>query len=941
MMKIQIDNDLYDRQMRTYGLEASTKILNSSVMIIGLGKGLGTEIGKNLSLCGIKNLYLFDDNDINTDDLKTGYYYSDDDINNRGDVLVNKFKELNTNVLISKVNTHKLNQNVTILINQCIDYVTELSEYCRIKNSKLIVLYSGGLSGVIFVDAGLNYTINDLTGENIDSVQIASISKTGLVKCSPNATHNFQSNDTIRFENIQGLNITDFYKEWKINVINNTTLQLLAFDSNLDFKIINATAVYVNKSVIISHKTFTDQILNPSISSTNNIEYSKNLIKTYLQIYKNNLIKNMPFVWSNAINTFMDYNNIILKDQAKFFNIELISVVSIMGSLVASEAIKLITNKYIPINQWFTWTDTTLLPMCQPIKYNLDSSYSILFGDEFEKKLNESKIFIVGSGAIGCEYLKNFAFMNVCNNSIGKIILTDYDHIEKSNLNRQFLFRSSDIGHSKSMIAAQTIKTINSKLNIITFNEKVGSDNINFTNRIFEENLTCVFNALDNINARKFMDDQCFKNNIPLFESGTNGTKGNTQPIIPFITETYSASSDPEYDKTYPICTIKSFPNEIHHIVHWAMDDFEIFNSMPITINNWLNNKNYLTDLSNNDKSIAIYEIYNFIIQYKMDNIQSFLHYSINLFIEKFYINIKKLLEIHKPDDEISPGVPFWSAGKRCPQPIKLDSSNKLHLDYIESTIRILMNIFNYNYTFIIEDLIKDIDLYLLTINYDKDILPIENNNEDKLIAINNVNDCKLKILNPQIFNKDDKTTWHIQWITSISNLRALNYDITPETEYNIKGIAGRIIPAIATTTSLVAGLITLEFLKYILNNTSNIYKSTFINLAEPIIIYSDPIDAPTIDICGEKINSWHKFEYKINGTLKEFKDYYEKLFKQKINMIVYGTCILYADFIQEELNNKLFDITKNIDNNSGKIMLTLVAEEETIELPLITLVRC
>ena len=947
MTNYQFDNDLYDRQMRTYGLEASSKIVNSSVMIIGLAKGLGTEIGKNLSLCGIKNLYLLDDNDINTEDLKTGYYYSDDNINkNRADILVNKLKELNPNVLISKVNTYKMNQNVTILINQYKDYVSELGEYCRIKNSKLIVLYSGGFSGVIFVDAGINHTINDLTGEIIDSVQIAGISKTGLVKCSPNTTHNFQSNDIIKFENIQGLNINGFYKEWKINVINNTTFQLLDFDSDLDFKIINATAVYINKSVIISHKSLADQILNPSISSSNDIEYSKNLIKTYLQIYNNDLIKNMPFVWSDlAINTFMDNNNIILKDQAKIFNIEIISVVSIMGSLVASEAIKLITNKYTPINQWFTWTDTTLLPELPPSKYNLNSSYSILFGDEFEKKLNESKIFIVGSGAIGCEYLKNFACMNVCNNSVGKIILTDYDHIEKSNLNRQFLFRSSDIGHSKSMIAAKTIKTINCKLNIITYIDKVGSDNINFTNRIFDENLTCVFNALDNINARKFMDDQCFRNNIPLFESGTNGTKGNTQPVIPFITETYSASSDPDNEKTYPICTIKSFPNEIHHVVHWAMDDFEVFHRMPLTINNWLNNIDYLSNLSNNDKSIAIDEIYKFIIQYKLDNIKSFLHYSINLFIENFYTNIKKLLEIHKPDDEISPGVPFWSAGKRCPRPIKLDTSNKLHIDYIESTIHILMNIFNYNHTFIMTELIDDINQYILTINYDKDLIPSENKNEDKLFEINNLNDYKLKSLNPQIFNKDDQSTWHIQWITSSSNLRAINYEIIPESEYNIKGIAGRIIPAIATTTSLVAGLITLEYLKYILNNNSNIYKSTFINLAEPIIIYSDPIDAPIINICGVKINSWNKFEYKINDTtdsytLKDFKDYYEKLFEQKINMIVLDTCILYADFIQEDLNNKLFDIIKNINNNSEKIMLTIIAEDESIELPLITLVK-
>ena len=49
-----IDNNLYDRQIRTYGEEAVKKMSASSVLIMGLAGGLGTEIGKNLALGGIK-----------------------------------------------------------------------------------------------------------------------------------------------------------------------------------------------------------------------------------------------------------------------------------------------------------------------------------------------------------------------------------------------------------------------------------------------------------------------------------------------------------------------------------------------------------------------------------------------------------------------------------------------------------------------------------------------------------------------------------------------------------------------------------------------------------------------------------------------------------------------------------------------------------------------
>ena len=55
-------------------------------------------------------------------------------------------------------------------------------------------------------------------------------------------------------------------------------------------------------------------------------------------------------------------------------------------------------------------------------------------------------MFLVGTGALGCEFAKNFALMGVSSGSVGEITMTDDDVIEKSNLSRQFLFRDWDIG---------------------------------------------------------------------------------------------------------------------------------------------------------------------------------------------------------------------------------------------------------------------------------------------------------------------------------------------------------------------------------------------------------------------------------------------------------------------------------------------------------------
>lgn len=62
---------------------------------------------------------------------------------------------------------------------------------------------------------------------------------------------------------------------------------------------------------------------------------------------------------------------------------------------------------------------------------------------------------MVGAGALGCELIKAFALMGIGCSPTGKVHVADNDNIEVSNLNRQFLFRASNVGHSKSEVACR------------------------------------------------------------------------------------------------------------------------------------------------------------------------------------------------------------------------------------------------------------------------------------------------------------------------------------------------------------------------------------------------------------------------------------------------------------------------------------------------------
>jgi ubiquitin-activating enzyme E1 len=69
-----------------------------------------------------------------------------------------------------------------------------------------------------------------------------------------------------------------------------------------------------------------------------------------------------------------------------------------------------------------------------------------IFGKGIQAQLEKLNLFLVGAGALGCEFLKNFALMGVSVADKGLITVTDDDTIEKSNLSRQFLFRDWNIG---------------------------------------------------------------------------------------------------------------------------------------------------------------------------------------------------------------------------------------------------------------------------------------------------------------------------------------------------------------------------------------------------------------------------------------------------------------------------------------------------------------
>ncbi len=182
---------------------------------------------------------------------------------------------------------------------------------------------------------------------------------------------------------------------------------------------------------------------------------------------------------------------------------------SLIGSIAAQEVMKACTGKFSPIVQFLYFDSLECLPST-PLpesEFKLEGgrydSQIAVFGLSLQKRLMNQSLFVVGAGAIGCEHLKHIAMMGVCTGPKGELSITDMDAIERSNLNRQFLFRPSDIGKLKSVAATSAAQCMNPHLNVKAFDLRMGQSTETVFGEAFFTKIDGVLNALDNIEARK------------------------------------------------------------------------------------------------------------------------------------------------------------------------------------------------------------------------------------------------------------------------------------------------------------------------------------------------------------------------------------------------------------------------------------------------------
>ncbi|CAD5195728.1 unnamed protein product [Musa acuminata subsp. malaccensis] len=147
----------------------------------------------------------------------------------------------------------------------------------------------------------------------------------------------------------------------------------------------------------------------------------------------------------------------------------------------------------------------------------------------------------------------------------------------------------------------------------------------------------------------------------------------------------------------------------------------------------------------------------------------------------------------------------------------------------------------------------------------------------------------------PIQFEKDDDTSYHMDFIAGLANMRARNYSIPQVDELKAKFIAGRIIPAIVTSMAMATGLVYLELYK-VLAGGHNLedYRNTFANLALPLLSIPEPVPPKMIKCRDMSWTVWDRWIIKGDLTLRQLLQWLKEKGRLNAYSISSGASLLY-----------------------------------------------
>jgi ubiquitin-like 1-activating enzyme E1 B len=353
----------------------------------------------------------------------------------------------------------------------------------------------------------------------------------------------------------------------------------------------------------------------------------------------------------------------------------------------------------------------------------------------------------------------------------------DLDTIDVSNLNRQFLFQKEHVGKSKANVARETALKFNPNAQVKAYHDSIFNTNYGVS---FFQRFTIVLNALDNRAARNHVNRMCLNAKVPLIESGTAGYNGQVELIQRGISQCYECTPKAA-QKTFPGCTIRNTPSEPIHCIVWAK---HLFNQLFGEENS---DENVSPDTADPEAAGDAGQEALAIESNEKGNVE---RVSTKQWAQNSDYMPEKLFNKFFNDDVnyLLSMANLWKT-RTAPKPIKFGDLSVAHEDLSDVSPN-------------------------AGVRRDQKVWNMAECQKVFADSVNNLKDqiAKLKEGDHLVWDKDDQDA--MDFVTACANVRSMIFSIPQKSRFDIKSMAGNIIPAIATTNAITAGFVVLHAFK-------------------------------------------------------------------------------------------------------------------------------
>ncbi|KAJ7424737.1 Ubiquitin-like modifier-activating enzyme 1 [Willisornis vidua] len=883
----------YSRQLYVLG-GGARRLPGAAVLVSGL-RGTGAQVAAALVLSGTGRVVLHDRGAACTADRAHQFLLGESNVGqNRAEASQRALAELNPCVVV-EAHTGELSEaflapfQVVVLTESPLEEQLRIGNFCHAQGICFIVADAKGLAGQLFCDFGEHFVVDDpAEGDPVcATVQHISQGNPGVVTClgtEHSRGHLFCEGDLVMFSGVEGMTELNSQGPVPVHVLDAFRLEIGDTSSFSPYRC-GGLVSQVRQTEECSYKPLCQALEEPKIQVANPEELprSRSLHTAFQALHAfrreqgrlprpraladtERVLELAQSLWTQEGALDED----IVRAFASVSAGDLSPVAAVVGGLAAQEVLKAITRKFQPLDQWLYFDALECLALagtgqltevdCAPRGSRYDGQIAV-FGANFQEQLGRQKYLVVGAGAIGCELLKNFAMMGLAAGPDGELIVTDMDTVALSNLHRQFLYRSADVSKPKSMVAAKAVQRMNRDVRVTAQQNQVGPATEPLYPDSFFQHLDGVASALDTLEARAYLESCCLRCRTPLLDSGTEGPRGNVLPMVPLLTKPLGPAGPPR-DGTFPLCTLRYFPRTIQHTLQWARDEFEGLFQLPAEhVNRFMEDPAFLKQLPMGKALEVLEQVWDSLRERPRDW-QDCVCWARRHWESCYHDAIAQLLHTFPPEHDT-------------------------HLDYILATAHLFAQVHRVPpcrdrkaaqdilHSVVLPPFVPQKGLQIsLTEEQEEVQVPTDHRRLAELtqdvmqwrqeLVVGE--EAQVPLMEPIHFEKDDDI--HIDFITAASNLRAKNYGIPPTDWLTSKRIAGRIVPAIITTTAAVAGLACLELYKLVWGcQDLSCYRNSNISLSNCLLLRILPQPPPTYRYGGQEWSCWDRLEMEAVST--------------------------------------------------------------------------